>query len=173
MPNWCNGVLKVRGKKKDLLKFLNEQLERRGFPFDDLKDDYSTYDLNVETDEFGDIFVEHTDEEHFSWLYFKDSRRCFVETDIDWHWNTDDEVDLEEEYIQCLDIKQAWRLEPDYFKEISLKYNIDFKTIGIEKGCCFSQKLEIVKGEIISYLEGDYETRQEFEWEVYDPRLGG
>lgn len=39
MPNWCKGVLKVRGKKKDLLNFLNNGIERWGYPRD-ANDDY-------------------------------------------------------------------------------------------------------------------------------------
>lgn len=171
MPNWCKGVLKVKGKKKDLLTFLNNGIERYGYPRDE-NGEYTKYPLNIQTDEYGETFVNHTDEKDNSWLYFKDSRRCFIETSISWYWDTSDVEDLEEEYIKCLDIKQAWRLEPDYFKTISEIYNIDFKIIGIECGMGFSQEIEVVKGEI-TYKENVFKDYKEFEWEVYDPRLGG
>ena len=172
MPNWCKGVLKVKGKKKDLLRFINEGIERYGYPRDE-KDEYTKYPLNVETDEYGDTFVNYTDEENNTWLYFKDSRRCFIEDSINWIWDSSEEAELEEEYIQCLDIKQAWRLEPDYFKEISKEYNIDFRMKGFESGCCFTQVIEIIKGVITINLVNEYKDYKEYQWDVYDPRLGG
>lgn len=172
MPNWCKGVLKVKGKKKDLLTFLNNGIERCGYPRDE-NDEYTKYPLNVETDEFGDVFVNYTDKTHDSWLYFKDSRRCFIETSIEWYWDASDVEDLEEEYIKCLDIKQAWRLEPNYFKEISKEYNIDFKMMGFECGGCFTQEIEIIKGEISLDKVNEYKDCEQYQWEVYDPRLGG
>lgn len=172
MPNWCKGVLKVRGKKKDLINFLNNGIERYGWPRDE-EGEYTKYPLNAETDEFGDTFVNQTDKEHDSWLYFKDSRRCFIEDNINWYWDSSEDEELEEEYIQCLDIKQAWRLEPDYFKETSEKYNVDFRMKGFECGYCFTQEIEVIKGEITLNQVNSYKEYQEYQWNVYDPRLGG
>ena len=82
MPNWCKGVLKVRGKKKNLLNFLNNGIERYGYPRY-VNDDYTKYPLGVKIDDWGCYFVEKTDSEHDSWLYIKDSRRCFIEENIE------------------------------------------------------------------------------------------
>ena len=166
MPNWCSGVLKVRGKKKDLLNFLNNGIERYGYPRDE-NNEYTKYSLDAQIDEFGDIFCKKTDSEHNSWLYFKDSRRLFIEKNIEWYFYNDEE---DEEEIQVLDIKQAWRLDSDYFVKISKKYNVDFRMIGFECGMAFNQEIEVIKGKLILdkvYEYGDYN------WEVYDPRLGG
>jgi hypothetical protein len=168
MPNWCSGVLKVRGKKKDILNFLNNGIERIGYPRD--KDDnYTKYPLNAQLDEYGDVFCKETDEEHHSWLYFKDSRRLFIEKNIEWYFNYGIEDDEEE--IQALDIKQAWNLEPDYFIDISKKYNVDFKMMGFECGGCFTQEIEVVKGNLVLNKVNEY--KENYWWEVYDPRLGG
>lgn len=166
MPNWCEGVLKVRGKKKDLLNFVCNGLERRGYP-EDSHYEYTKYPLNEQIDEYGDIFINHTDKEHHSWLYFKNSRRLFIEDNIEWNFYGDED----EEQIQVLDIKQAWRLEPDYFIDLSEIYNIDFKMMGFECGCCFTQEIEVVKGNLI--LDKVNEYQEKYNWEVYDPRLGG
>lgn len=165
MPNWCSGVLKVRGKKKNVVDFLNNEIERLGYPRDN-EDNYTKYPLDIQLDEFGDIFVEETDDEHHSWLYFKDSRRLFIDDNIEWYFDEDEE----EEEIHTLDIKQAWKLEPDYFVNLSMKYNIDFKMMGFERGSCFTQEIEVVDGELILDNVKEYE---DYEWEVYDPRLGG
>jgi len=165
MPNWCEGVLKVRGKKKELLNFINSGIIRYGYPRDEL-DDYTQYPLDVKIDKYGDLFINETDDKNHSWLYFKDSRRLFIEKDVNWlFWDEEDE-----EHIQCLDIKQAWRIEPYYLIEISKKYNVDFRVMAFECGMCFSQEIEIIKGELTLYKENQYD---DYNWEVYDPRLGG
>lgn len=164
MPNWCKGVLKVRGKKENILKFLNNGIERHGYPRDE-QDNYTQYPLNVKTTEYDEVIVEKTDSEHHSWLYFKDSRRLFIEENIEWYfWNDGGEE------IQVLDIKQAWRLEPDYFAEISKQYNIDFRMMGFECGVGFTQEIEVIKGKITI---DDVKEYKDYNWEVYDSRLGG
>ena len=168
MPNWCEGVLKVRGKKKDLINFLNNGIERYGYPRDE-NNDYTKYPLDIQVDKYGEYLIKQTDSEHNSWLYLKDSRRCFIESNIEWYLVEDED----DECIQCLDIKQAWRLEPDYFKEISKIYNIDFRMIGFEMGGIFTQEIEVIKGEITIYNVNSYDDYKKYMWEVYDPRLGG
>lgn len=163
MPNWCKGVLKIRGKKENLINLIQNEIERYGFP--STPDSYTKYPLDLKIDEYGDIFVDHTDNEHHSWLYFKDSRRLFVEENIEWFFSND-----EEEEIQALDIKQAWNLESEYFAELSKKYNVDFRMTGFECGCCFIQEIEVIKGKITI----DNATQPEnYSWIAYDPRLGG
>lgn len=166
MPNWCKGVLKARGKKKDLLNFLNNGIERCGYPID-ANYDYTKYPLGVKIDDWGCYFVEKTDSEHDSWLYIKDSRRCFIEENIEWYL---EDLEDNDEEICYLDIKQAWRLEPDYFKEISKIYNVDFRIMGFECGMQFVQEIEVIKGNITLNKVTKYD---DYNWEAYDPRLGG
>ena len=166
MPNWCKGVLKIRGKKKDIINFLNNGIERYGYPRDG--EEYTKLPLNIQYDELRDIFCEKTDEEHHSWLYFKDSRRLFIEENIEWFFTYGEE---DEEEVHALDIRQAWRLEPDYFVDISKKYNVDFKMVGFECGCGFTQEIEVNKGNLILNKVNQY--GEDYNWQVYDPRLGG
>lgn len=165
MPNWSKGVLKIRGKKKDIINFLNSGIERYGYPRNG--EDYTELPLNIQCDEFGDIFCEETDEEHHSWLHFKNSRRLFVNGNIEWYFNDDENI----EEVVALDIKQAWRIDEEYFVDTSKTYNIDFKLMVFENGCCFTQEIEVVKGELI--LNRTTEYKENYAWEVYDPRLGG
>ena len=168
MPNWCSGVLKVRGKKKDLLNFLNNGIERHGYPRDESYE-YTKYPLDAELDKFGDVFCKETDDEHHSWLYFKDSRRLFVDKNIEWYFSSNED----EEIIQVLDIKQAWCIDADYFVKISKQYNVDFKLMCFEQGCQFVQEIEVVKGNIKKNKTKDYKRYKNYAWSVYDPRLGG
>lgn len=162
MPNWCEGVLKARGKKKDLFKFLNYGIERLNYK---KGPDFSLEEipLGLKVDEeFGEYELT---EESIGWLHIKDTRRCFLDS-LHW-WLPDDE---EEVVIRCIDIKQAWRLEVEQFANISRKYHIDFKIKGYESGGQFSQEFEILDGNITKYEEKQYEN---WWWDVDDPRLGG
>ena len=164
MPNWSKGVLKIRGKKKDIINFLNNGIERYGYS--KKGEDYAELPLNIQFDEFGGIFFKETDEEHHSCLHFKNSRRLFVDGDIEWYFGSDEN----KEEVVVLDIKQAWKVDEDYFVNSSKTHNIDFKLMVFENGCCFTQEIEVVKGELI--LNRITEYRKNYNWEVYDPRLG-
>lgn len=165
MPNWCQGIMKVRGTKEKLLKFLNEGIERRGFPRTE-SDDYTIYPLNITENDYNEVNIRVTDEEHNSWLYFKDSRRMFIESNIEWYfWGEDGETE-----IKILDIKQAWNIEADYLQEVSKKFNIDIRVEAYECGCAFKQEIEIINGEITIDKVIEYD---DYNWEAYDPRLGG
>ena len=171
MPNWCKGVLKVRGKKEDLLNFLNDGFRRYGYSKEPVEN-YAPilkveYPLNINKDEFGNILLYETDKENNSWLYFKDSHRCFVTENIEWYL---DDIDDEDISINYIDIKQAWDLDSDYFKEISKKYNIDFRILGFEAGMLFTHEIEIIDGQITLDKKLKY---YDYEWEVCDPRIGG
>ena len=155
MPNWCEGVLKVRGKKKDLIKFLKNGIERLNYKDGEIP-------LNLKIDEKFDEYILTNDD---GWLHIKDTRRCFLDS-LEWYLEDDDEDVM----IQYIDIKQAWRLEVEQFTNISRKYHIDFRIKGYECGGQFSQEFEIINGNITFYEEKEYEN---YCWEVDDPRLGG
>lgn len=162
MPNWCSGVLKVRGKKKDLLNFIQNGIEEVIY----INGKLTSKSVDFQLDEFGDLYINLTRKD----IYIKDTRRCFIIDDIEWHWDDNNKTDLEKTYIQCLDVHQAWYLEKENFKEISKQYNIDFRIIGFECGMQFTQEIEVKNGDITLYKESKYD---DYEWEVYDPRLGG
>lgn len=165
MPNWCKGVLKVRGKKRDLLKFLNEGIKDIHYKFDDQGHSVSEYlSPKIKTDENETEIILS---ECAGNLYIEGTRRSFITNNIDWWWSYDDEEKI---YTQLIDIQQAWRLEVEQFSEISRKYHIDFKIKGYECGMEFSQEFEIIQGNITMYQEQTYEN---YIWEVDDPRIGG
>lgn len=161
MPNWCEGVLKVRGKKKDLIKFLKNGIERlnygKGENYEIVK-----IPLNLKIDKDYEEYMLPKSE---GCLHIKDTRRCFLDC-VEWYLEDDDEDVM----IQYIDIKQAWRLEVEQFAKISRKYHIDFRIKGYECGGQFSQEFEILNGNITFYEEKEYE---DYYWEVDDPRLGG
>lgn len=171
MPNWCEGVLKLRGKVKDLKKFALNGLER--YWYKSFEEGNVKIDLDAEIDEYGGIFIEKrtkVENDTHSWVYFKDSKRMFLNKNLEWHFQEEDEEKVE--YV-CLDIKQAWDIEADDLLKISKEYNLDLKITAFECGMIFTRNVEIVDGQVIVDEEKKYKNCDEYFWEVYDPRLGG
>lgn len=168
MPNWCRGVLKIRGKKRDLLKFLKKGIEVVYYK-NDGKGNVILEDnpLKIHNKECESIVIYS---ENKDYIHVKDTRRCFIVDNIEWFWDSDDKEDLDNTYTKILDIEQAWKLEVEQFSEISRKYNLDFRIRGYECGMEFSQEFEIIGGNITKYEERTY---NDYTWEVDDPRLGG
>lgn len=162
MPNWCQGVLKIRGKKRDLLNFIKNGIEEVAYQNGEIV----SKSIDLKVDKFGDIYFNLDKKD----IHVKETRRMFIVDDFEWSWNDNSEEDMEETYIQCLDVHQAWRIEEENLKNLSEKYNIDFKITGFECGMQFTQDIEVEDGEITLYEEKKY---IDYNWEVYDPRLGG
>ena len=160
MPNWCEGVLKVRGKKKNLINFLKNGIERLALEIENHEVIEIPLDLKFDKD-----FDEYRLEGGKGTLHIKDTRRCFLDS-LEWYLSEEDDDVM----IQCIDIRQAWCLEVKQFVAISKKYHVDFKIKGYECGGQFSQEFEILDGFLNKYEEKTY---KDWYWDVDDPRLGG
>lgn len=152
MPNWCEGTLKVRGKTKDLKKFVLEGLQPVGF-FGESKQplEINKYD-NCESSET---------------CYIENTRRGFVEG-----LNIYFEEDEEKIDIIALESKFAWAISASDLQRTCKKYNVDMKIYGFEKGMEFNQDIEIVDGEIVKDKEIDFEGK-DYNWECIMPNIGG
>lgn len=164
MPNWCQGIMKLRGKKKNLLKFLLNGIEIYEFENGNLK---TLPGKQFKATDWGEYIYSIDRSKHY---HIMNTRRSFLEEDVNWYFDSTDEEDMEKEYIQCLDVKQAWAFSPENFLEIAKEYDLDIRIQGFECGMCFSQIMEIVDKKITKNEEITYEN---YEWEAYDPRLGG
>ncbi|WP_096269485.1 hypothetical protein [Paucisalibacillus globulus] len=162
MPNWAEGVLKVRGTRQDIRKFLVEGLEPlnpragismlRGGEIEQLKSEIQEDDWDLT------MKAPHG-------FYIKGTRRAFIESDIYWEFD-----DKHTEVLTIEDFKQAWAVIPENFVEISKKFNLDIKIYTFEKGMEFNQDVEIHKGEIVKNNEITFD---DYEWECLMPHLGG
>ena len=146
MPNWIEGVLKIRGPKDNVIKFMRESLKG-------LYEEYVT-PLPCEP-----IF--HISEDS----YFEDSKRLFVAKDTEIEFD-----DYSDNHVYLIEVKQAWDFDIPYFVEQSKKYQIDFRITGYECEMQFSHMFEIDKGTIITDISLKY---NDYEWECPFPTLGG
>lgn len=150
MPNWCEGTLKVRGKAKDLRKFIVEGLE----PVDIMGN-------NKEPLEF--VYGE-CETPYKCWI--RGMHRGFVN---DFYVYIDEELS-EEELMICLNTKFAWDINAEALRKISSQYQVDMKIYAFERGMEFNRDIEIAKGEIVKNEEIKF---SDYEWECICPLMGG
>ena len=164
MPNWCEGNLKIRGKKETIIKFLEEGtslLEGLWEP-KEIKPE-------IEINNCDEIEIKNLDKlKGVDYLYIKGTRRNFidpVENEIYIH-----DIDEKEQIICLKNFKAAWGIDADALRVISDRYDIDIKIYAFEMGMEFNQDIEIIKGNIIKDDEIKFEN---YQWECIEPNLGG
>ncbi len=156
MPNWIEGTMKLRGKKENIMRFLDTEIVANSAGGDisdyverDISEDYVEYEFK------NDPYVNGTrgmfvDESH---IYMDDEDECV-----------------------CLDIRQAWSFSPRgdedllLWEDFAKKYNIDIKLFGIECGIQFTQEVIAIRGERVINNEKQYE---DWEWDCPFPNMGG
>lgn len=152
MPNWCEGTLKVRGKTKDLKKFVLEGLQPVGI--------FGESKSPLEIDKYDNCMSSET-------CHIENTRRGFVEG-----LNIYFEEDEEKIDVIALETKFAWGISASDLQETCKKYNVDMKIYGFERGMEFNQDIEIVDGEIVKDKEIDFKGK-DYRWECIMPNMGG
>lgn len=165
MPNWAEGVIKLRGKREDIKTFL-----KNGFVVEDKgeilaillgKEGHQKKVIEISEDE--DEFVLKGEGD----LLIKGASRAAIEGNITWYFKEGSE---EDEVLHIDNFKQAWGVSAVQFANISKQYNIDIKIFAFESGMEFNQEIEIVKGEIIKDIELKFDN---YEWDCPFPNIGG
>lgn len=164
MPNWCEGNLKIRGKKENIIKFLEE-----GTSLLDGFCEPKEIKPKLEVNEYDEIEIKNINKEKdINCLYIKGTTRYFIdpiENEIYIH-----HIDEDEQVIYLENFKAAWNINADELRKISETYNIDIKIYGFECGMKFNQDIEIIKGKIIKDV---VITFTDYEWECIEPNIGG
>lgn len=164
MPNWCEGVIKVRGKKNDVISFLENEILKMNYTglFEIPKSE------NIKMEDIGYGYEYKLDDDKKEYFYLKDSTRCFIKQNyIEIYIYSDTE---EKETYVTLEFKQAWDVEEELFAKLSEKYNIDFNIYATEKGMEFEKYITIINGEFTRLETKEYD---DFYFEAINPELGG
>lgn len=128
MPNWSEGILKVRGNYENVIKFFKENLET-----------IEEYDDSVE------MTLKKT-------AYIKGTHRNFTESDYISIYRRKDNT-----ACVPIHIKGAWYIDPDPYVKMSKDYDVDIKIESFERGMEFSQYILIEKGQLIENKEIKYD----------------
>ena len=171
MPNWCEGTLRLRGKRKDIVKFLKDNIRRVGH----VSDKFDTVDWPADVNEEDDgqsITVcrgnSNDDILTYDWFWIAGTHRNFIADNpiyIDMY-GTEDKT-----YTVCIGgLHAAWGVEPEPYVAFSKKYGLDIKIFGSEQGMQFEQCIEIINGKLVKDEEYRYE---DWDWEAVNPNMGG
>lgn len=159
MPNWCEGMLKIRGKQEDVFNLLADNLQvwkvvtiRDGMR-EELDKEAIEIDREDET-----IYVEKT-------AYIKGTRRNFVEPNEINVWKRKDG-----NACIAVEFRAAWNVESEPYIELSKVYNVDIKIEAFERGMEFSRYILIENGNLKEDKETGYD---DYVWECVMPNLGG
>lgn len=157
MPNWAEGTIKFRGKQKDIMRLVKENMTS---PIDEV-------DVIVREDAF-DLHLSLPENNHIGHFYINNTRRAFIESqDI----FVGKEVDEDEQaIIEISDFKQAWAVVPENYTDLSKKYNVDIKIFTFEMGMEFTQEVEIIDGVVTKNDSHEYDN---YRWDVPFSNLGG
>lgn len=163
MPNWAEGILKVRGTRANIKQFLKEGLK----PIPDVSGEIAAMmgrrfeepEVEIKEDKW-DFNMKSK-----NGFYINGTRRAFIEGNIEWYFD-----DKHEEILTIEAFKQAWGVDVQSFAEISKVYSLDMKIYVFERGMEFNQDIEIHKGEVIKDNEIKFD---DYQWECLMPNLGG
>lgn len=148
MPNWCEGWVKFRGYKENLMKFIQSEFEGSEPEFD-----------------YGDLIPNIPNRSTF----LNSLRRAFVCGNRD----CDDYIYFDDNDIGIFVIKinNAWSVSGQGYEELAKKYNLDIKGKCYERGMEFVEEFEVNnKGEAVFYKEHKF---NDYYWECECPTLGG
>ena len=170
MPNWCEGNIRLRGTKKNIIDFITNEIVCT--KYDEETDDYIEEKPLIEKDVIANNVCSinlAVPSDCSGGFYFRNTYRNFIfssETEICFPDSEDDE-----EIVVCIDdFNAAWSLKDAGWIEHAMKYNIDIRIFGFEHGMEFSQILTISREG-----EADCKTTEysDWFWDCPFPNLGG
>ena len=164
MPNWCEGYLKIRGKKKDIVNFIENEIVL--IKQESIISEPQYIDVKMKDTGIDYSFKYNRSFKEF--LYLKGTRRFLIESEeISLYYNGyEDEI-----CYLVLDIKQAWGIIiQSLLVEHSKKYSLDFNIFASESGMKFEQYITIVDGKL---LKDEVRKYDDFWFEAVNPNLGG
>lgn len=162
MPNWCEGMLKIRGKQEDVFNLLAENLQ----VWKTIIIKEPKFDMREEIDK--EAIVINKEEESI-WVkktaHIKGTHRNFVEPNDINVWKGEDG-----NACIAIEFKGAWSIESEPYVKLAKEYNVDIKIEAFERGMEFSKYILIENGELKEDKEIEYD---DYVWDCVMPNLGG
>lgn len=166
MPNWIEGTLHLRGKVKDIHRFLKEGISKNGSMLD--KDIRETIVDNSSPEE-GVVSFEFMNDQFMNDPWVVDTQRAFLNN----QYVAIPYKDENEETSISLGVRQAWSFKVNNWIALSKKYNIDIRLNGFECGMRFGQEITILRGDPEPTVDEEVLKYNDWEWECPFPNMGG
>lgn len=144
MANWCEGTLKIRGERKDIVDFL-----RNGLEMEDTDDKPEV----IDNEDGIELITDYKD------CYVKNTNRGFIRYELYY---------AEKFNLIVANYYQAWSVNIEELASISECYNLDFKILAKEPDCALIQDIEIHKGVIVRDFSKSYVDYASFIWDAPD-----
>ncbi len=161
MPNWIEGTLHLRGKVKDIHRFLSEGISKS----------VSLWDRDIQETIIDDSRpkegVVAFNFMHDPWIV--DTQRAFLND----QYVVIRYKDENEETSTSLVVNQAWSFKTDNWIALSKKYDIDIRLNGFECGGKFGQQITILRGDPEPTVDEEVLKYDDWEWECPFPNMGG
>lgn len=161
MPNWIEGTLHLRGKVKDIHRFLSEGISKS----------VSLWNRDIQETIIDDSRpkegVVAFNFMHDPWIV--DTQRAFLND----QYVAIRYKDENEETSTSLGVHQAWSFKTDNWIALSKKYDIDIRLNGFECGGKFGQQITILRGDPEPTVDEEVLKYDDWEWECPFPNMGG
>lgn len=148
MPNWCEGWVKFRGSKENLMKFIQSEFNGSEPEFD------------------GDELMPNIPDRY---IFLNSLRRAYVDGNKD----CDDYIYFDDNDIGIfvIKIKHAWSVTGQGYPELAEKYKLDIRGKCYECGMNFAEEFEYKSNGVQTLYE--VHKFEDYTWECECPTLGG
>ena len=176
MPNWAEGNIRIRGKRENIIRYIQENLIS---VYELQYDQWEERPVHLEVSAGGWELLINKDEDTNSCLWFKDSKRMFIDYDRSDTGNkhtisgefSDDEKHTKEDQVLFLNgFKGAWGIDDEYFRKAAVDYKVDIRLFVWERGMQWSSRSTYFRN---GRVEGDSQTYSDWMWESALPNYGG
>lgn len=152
MPNWCEGWVKFRGPKENLMKFIESEFDGAHPVFDERFDEIIPNILERDT-------------------FLNSLRRAYVSSDDLADPNGGICLGEDDNGVFITKINHAWSVDGQGYPKLAKKYGLDIRGKCYERGMNFAEEFEYKSnGDEVLYNVHEFE---DYTWECECPTLGG
>lgn len=176
MPNWAEGNIRIRGKRENIIRYIQENF----IAIYELEyDKWEERPVHLQVDAGGWELIIAKDEDTNSCVWFKNSRRMFIDYDRSSSGKehtisgefSDDEKHTKDDQVLFLDnFKGAWGIDEEYFKKAAVDYKVDIRLFVWERGMEWSSISTFYRD---GHVEENSQTYSDWMWESALPDYGG
>lgn len=166
MPNWCEGNMRIRGTKENIKKFLENEIVVIK-PGEDFGSYIEVKPKMEESEYLLTIYYPIYQNKPYGDYYIRNTKRNFIfspEIQIVWPEEEDETIVLIDHF------SAAWSFKDQGWKEHAMKYNVDFRMFGYERGAEFSQVMTVSRTGKVDIKSQEY---SDWYWDCPFPELGG
>ena len=160
MANFVEGYLKVKCTKAEL-KALLSNIFYDGATIKEDEWGIDVVELNTTFPGFGAVLSDS-----------KKEYNGYLKVDSG-YFTTRGMLDTETRVFLLGKYQAKWSLDMEYFKRISKEYNIEVKVEVYEKGMLFTHVLHCNNGNVVLNKRVNYNTTEDYIWDVACPDFGG